>query len=183
MLFQAKLDMVGIAASHLQVERWIRTFVIAGATYAERFRRGITGARSIYDFTAYDIYRKPVAFDRFRGRVVLVVNVASRSKLAARHFTQLQRLHEDYWDGGKGLVIVAFPCNQFENEEPTDGVSIVDAVSQYGVQFYIMDKVNVNGCGTSLNVSDLSPSCVHVCGMRSLHTRKQQLEIKYQWSS
>eukprot|EP00041_Stephanoeca_diplocostata_P013103 m.225874 g.225874 ORF g.225874 m.225874 type:complete len:951 (-) comp19218_c0_seq1:159-3011(-) len=149
---KAKLDMIGVTANNLQVERWIRTFVIAGATYTERFRRGVASATSIYDFTAYDIYQKPVAFDRFRGRVVLVVNVASKSKLAALQFTQLQRLHEDYWDGGNGLVIVAFPCDQFEHEEPTDGLSIVDAVSQYGVQFYIMEKANVNGCGTSLHV-------------------------------
>jgi glutathione peroxidase len=81
--------------------------------------------------------------DSLRGRVVLVVNVASRCGFTPQ-YKQLQELHERYSD--KGLTILAFPCNQFGAQEPGSDSEIQQFCStNYGVSFPVMSKIQVNG--------------------------------------
>jgi glutathione peroxidase len=81
--------------------------------------------------------------ESLRGRVVLVVNVASRCGFTPQ-YKQLQELHDRYSD--KGLTILAFPCNQFGGQEPGSDSEILQFCStNYGVTFPVMSKIQVNG--------------------------------------
>ena len=79
----------------------------------------------------------------YKGKVVLVVNVASRCGLTPQ-YKELQALHEKY--SKKGLAIVAFPCNQFGGQEPGTPMQIQQfCTDNYGVEFDLFAKVDVNG--------------------------------------
>jgi glutathione peroxidase len=81
--------------------------------------------------------------DRYNGKVVLIVNVASRCGFTPQ-YEGLEKLHKTYAD--KGLAIAAFPCNQFRGQEPGSIGEIVEfCQSKYGVTFDIYDKIEVNG--------------------------------------
>jgi glutathione peroxidase len=80
-------------------------------------------------------------FDAWRGKPVLVVNVASKCGLTPQ-YEGLQALYEEF--GPQGLVIVGFPCNQFLGQEPGDPAEIAAFCSEeYGVSFPLMAKVEV----------------------------------------
>lgn len=82
-------------------------------------------------------------FETLRGRIVLVVNVASRCGFTPQ-YKQLQELHDRY--SSRGLTILAFPCNQFGGQEPGEDTQILEFCStNYGVTFPVMSKVQVNG--------------------------------------
>lgn len=86
---------------------------------------------------------KDVHLSAYRGKVLLVVNVASKCGLTPQ-YQQLQALHETYEP--KGLAILAFPCNQFGNQEPGTPAEIEDFCrTNYGVKFNMFAKVEVNG--------------------------------------
>ncbi|MCY2999722.1 MAG: glutathione peroxidase [Planctomycetota bacterium] len=88
-----------------------------------------------------DGYSLPI--ESLRGRVVLVVNVASRCGFTPQ-YKQLQELHDRY--SSRGLTILAFPCNQFGGQEPGEDTQILEFCStNYGVTFPVMSKVQVNG--------------------------------------
>ena len=83
--------------------------------------------------------------ERYRGKVVLVVNVASQCGLTPQ-YRQLQALHEKYAE--QGLAVVGFPCNQFGAQEPGTAQEIQTFCSEnYGVEFDLFSKVDVNGKG------------------------------------
>ena len=88
---------------------------------------------------------KKVALSEYAGNVVLMVNVASACGLTPQ-YEQLQSLHEKYAE--RGLTVMAFPCNQFGQQEPGDATEIREFCSdEYGVTFSIFEKVEVNGEG------------------------------------
>lgn len=97
----------------------------------------------IYDFNATDIRGNVVNFADFKGKVLLIVNTASRCGFTPQ-LSGLQELHATYHD--KGLVVIGFPCNQFGGQEPDDeqGISTFCQLN-YGVDFLMMSKVEVNG--------------------------------------
>jgi len=98
---------------------------------------------NFYDFTAEDIGGKLIKLDKYQGQLVLVVNVASHCGFTPQ-YDGLEKLYKDYKD--KGLVILAFPCNQFAGQEPGDAAEIASFCKlNYGVTFPIFAKVNVNG--------------------------------------
>lgn len=100
-------------------------------------------AGSLYDFEILDAQKKTVAMKQFQGKLVLVVNVASKCGFTPQ-YKGLQELHEKYAD--KGLVILGFPCNQFGAQEPGSNQEILEFCElNYSVKFPIMDKVDVNG--------------------------------------
>ncbi|GID93582.1 glutathione peroxidase [Amorphoplanes digitatis] len=83
--------------------------------------------------------------DRYRGQVVLVVNVASKCGLTPQ-YAGLEQLHGTYAD--RGLVVLGVPCNQFGGQEPGSAAEIEDFCQvNYGVTFPITEKVEVNGPG------------------------------------
>ena len=86
---------------------------------------------------------KPVDLSQYQGKVVLVVNVASKCGLTPQ-YEGLQQLHEKYKD--KGLAVLGFPCNQFGKQEPGDAKQISEFCKQnYGVTFDMFEKIEVNG--------------------------------------
>jgi glutathione peroxidase len=99
-----------------------------------------------YQLSANDARGRPVAMSDFRGKVVLVVNTATKCGLAPQ-FQDLQRLHEEYRD--KGLVILGFPCNQFRNQEPESNATMGETCKlNFGVTFPLLEKIEVNGPNT-----------------------------------
>ncbi len=81
---------------------------------------------------------------KYRGKVVLIVNVASKCGLTRKNYTQLEKIYKERKDDG--LVILGFPCNQFGSQEPGSAEDIQNFCSKnFGVTFDIFEKVKVNG--------------------------------------
>jgi glutathione peroxidase len=81
--------------------------------------------------------------EKYAGKVVLLVNVASKCGLTPQ-YEQLQALHDKYAE--QGLAIVGVPCNQFNGQEPGTAEEIAEfCSSKYGVEFDLLEKVDVNG--------------------------------------
>lgn len=99
--------------------------------------------QSIYDFNATDIRGEEHSLEEFRGKVLLIVNTASKCGFTPQ-FEGLQSLYTDLKD--KGLEVLGFPCNQFRNQDPGDDKAISEFCSlNYGVDFPMFSKVDVNG--------------------------------------
>ena len=97
----------------------------------------------IYDFKALTSKGKELDFAQFEGKVLLIVNTASKCGFTPQ-FKGLEELNQKYRD--KGLVIIGFPCNQFKEQDPgTDGEIEEFCQLNYGVSFQIMKKTDVNG--------------------------------------
>jgi glutathione peroxidase len=106
----------------------------------------MANANNFYELSANDAQGKPVGMSSFRGKVVLVVNTATKCGLAPQ-FEELQRLHEEYKD--KGLVILGFPCNQFGGQEPEPNETMAATCQlNFGVTFPLLEKIEVNGPNT-----------------------------------
>jgi len=98
---------------------------------------------SLYDFTAQTLDGKPAPLADWRGRVVLIVNTASKCGFTPQ-YEGLEGLWRDYKD--KGLTILGFPCNQFGAQEPGNADEIANFCSTtYDVSFPMMAKIDVNG--------------------------------------
>ena len=100
-------------------------------------------AKNIYDFTMNSIDGKPVSLKSYKGKVVLLVNVASKCGYTPQ-YTALEKIYEQYRD--KGFVIVGFPANNFKSQEPgTDAQIKQFCSSKYNVKFPMTSKVSVKG--------------------------------------
>ncbi|AOZ73242.1 glutathione peroxidase [Boudabousia tangfeifanii] len=100
---------------------------------------------TFYDFSAKTLAGEEIPMENFRGKVVLVVNTASKCGFTPQ-LAGLQELHEKYAD--RGLAVLGFPCNQFGNQEPGEAEEISEFCSiNYGVSFQMFAKVEVNGDG------------------------------------
>jgi len=98
---------------------------------------------TIYDFEAVAIDGTSVRLDRWRGRTLLVVNVASRCGLTPQ-YAGLERLYRTYRD--RGLVVLGFPCDQFGHQEPGSEAEIqAFCAERYHVTFPLFRKIEVNG--------------------------------------
>ncbi|SDW56757.1 glutathione peroxidase [Marinobacter mobilis] len=102
--------------------------------------------QSIYDIEVQDIKGTNCSMADYQGKVLLIVNTASKCGFTPQ-FEGLQTLYADLSE--RGLEVLGFPCNQFMNQDPADN----DAISQfcslnYGVDFPMFGKVEVNGPGT-----------------------------------
>ena len=101
---------------------------------------------SLYDFSAQTLDGKPAPLADYRGRVVLIVNTASKCGFTPQ-YEGLEALWRDYKD--KGLTILGFPCNQFGAQEPGNAEEIANFCSlTYDVSFPMMAKIDVNGAKT-----------------------------------
>ena len=97
----------------------------------------------IYDFKAQTSKGKELDFAQFEGKVLLIVNTASKCGFTPQ-FAGLEELNQKYKD--KGLVIIGFPCNQFKEQDPGNDAQIEEFCQlNYGVTFQIMKKGDVNG--------------------------------------
>ncbi|MBO2532025.1 glutathione peroxidase [Planifilum fulgidum] len=98
---------------------------------------------SVYRFSARTITGEEKSLSDYEGRVLLIVNTASRCGFTPQ-YRELQELYETYRD--RGLEILAFPCNQFANQEPGSEEEIQKfCETQYNVTFPLFSKVKVKG--------------------------------------
>ena len=99
--------------------------------------------KSIYQFQVTTIDGKKVELSKYKGKVLLIVNVASECSYTDQ-YKALQALHAKY--AKQGLAILAFPCNDFGAQEPGDEAKIKEFVKKnYGVEFDIFSKVKILG--------------------------------------
>ena len=102
-------------------------------------------APAALQFKMKSLTGQEVDLAKYQGKVVLVVNVASACGLTPQ-YEQLQGLHKKL--AGKGLAVVGVPCNQFGKQEPGSESEIAEfCKANYGVEFDMLAKVDVNGDG------------------------------------
>ena len=100
---------------------------------------------SFYDLKTNTLDGKPGSLAQYKGKVSLVVNVASKCGLTPQ-YTQLEALHEEL--GDETFTVLGFPCNQFGGQEPGSSEEIQEFCSTtYGVSFPMTSKIEVNGDG------------------------------------
>ena len=130
------------------------------STAAEKEGKKMTKPLS---FVMKSLDGKDVDLSKYQGKVVLIVNVASKCGLTPQ-YKQLQALHEKY--AKDGLAILGFPCNQFLSQEPGTPEQIKEFCRvNYGVSFDLFAKIEVNGDGacdlykllTALNTKPVGP--------------------------
>ena len=97
----------------------------------------------IYDFTAIGNKGQEVNFAQYEGKVLLIVNTASKCGFTPQ-YDGLEDLYQKYKD--QGLVIIGFPCDQFAHQEPGTDEEIAEFCRiNHGVTFPLMKKIDVNG--------------------------------------
>ena len=98
---------------------------------------------TLFDITADSLDGQPVNLGQYKGKVLLIVNTASKCGFTPQ-YKGLEALHEKL--SGKGLVVLGFPCNQFGAQEPGNEAEIESFCEiNYGVTFPLFAKVDVNG--------------------------------------
>ena len=100
-------------------------------------------AASLHEIAVKDIDGKDTSLNAYKGKVLLIVNVASKCGLTPQ-YSALETVHEKYKD--KGFTVLGFPCNQFAGQEPGTNEEIKQfCSSKYNVTFPLFDKIDVNG--------------------------------------
>ncbi|KAF1317945.1 Phospholipid hydroperoxide glutathione peroxidase, partial [Globisporangium splendens] len=131
------------AESKDAAEAWLNSIINAGATYREAFNVDTEAVKSIYELKDYDMQGNEVSMEKYKGKVLLVVNVSSLCGLTPTNYPQLAELDKKYRD--QGLEILAFPCNQFASQEPGTHEEIMEFVKKYNCEFPFFEKHDVNG--------------------------------------
>lgn len=115
----------------------------AAWTPASAAEKGDAKVPAALNFKMKSLDGKDVDLSKYQGKVVLIVNVASRCGNTPQ-YKDLQTLYDKY--GKDGFVILGFPCNQFGKQEPGTNEQIAEFCSKnYGVTFDMFDKIEVNG--------------------------------------
>ncbi|KAL7460994.1 hypothetical protein ACHAXS_001432 [Conticribra weissflogii] len=100
---------------------------------------------SFFQLEAEDIDGNMISFERFRGKVTVITNVASYCGYTESHYRGLVELYDKFKNSAIGFNILAFPCNQFGEQEPNSCSEIKRFAENKGVEFTMMNKVDVNG--------------------------------------
>ena len=117
----------------------------SGPTGKEKKIKGETMPKTIYDFTVKDAKDANYKLAGLKGKVVLIVNVASNCGFTPQ-YKGLEELYAKY--SARGLAVIGFPCNQFGGQEPGTNKEIQHFCRlNYGVTFPVMGKLEVNGPG------------------------------------
>jgi glutathione peroxidase len=93
-----------------------RLFGVRSSCYTRVFASAMSGDGTIYSFRAKNIDGQEVSLDKYRGKVLIIINTASECRYTDSNYSQLKELLEKYKQ--KGLEVAAFPCNQFGAQEP-----------------------------------------------------------------
>lgn len=97
----------------------------------------------IYDFSATSLSGQPVELSSFKGKVLLIVNTASACGFTPQ-YAGLEKIYAQFKE--QGFVVLGFPCNQFGSQEPGSAPEIgAFCEKNYGVNFPLFEKINVNG--------------------------------------
>ena len=122
--------------------------------------------KSIYDYKVDDSQKNPVSLSDYKGKTLLIVNVASRCGLTPQ-YKGLQELYSKY--SNKDFEILAFPCNQFGAQEPGSNEEIKEFCDiNFNVSFKIFDKINVNGASASQLFKHLKNEAKGVMGSEAI---------------
>lgn len=121
---------------------------------------------TVYEYSAKRIDGQEQSIDAYRGKALLIVNVASKCGYTPQ-YAGLESLYRKYKD--QGLMILGFPCNQFLSQEPGDEQAIQQFCSlNYDVSFPIFSKIDVNGDGTHPLYQFLKKSAKGVLGTEAI---------------
>ena len=106
---------------------------------------------TVYDFSAESNEGEQVAFSQYKGKVLLIVNTASKCGFTPQ-YDGLEKLYQKY--ALKGFSVIGFPCDQFGHQEPGSDEEVAAFCRlNYGVTFPLMAKSDVNGQNATLNFS------------------------------
>ena len=123
-------------------------------------------AKTIYDFTVTNMMGFPEPLEKYRGKVLLIVNTASKCGFTPQ-FAGLQTLYDTYRD--RGLEILGFPCNQFMNQDPGSNDEIHNLCQiNYGVSFHMFGKLDVNGAHADPLYEYLKKATPGALGMKAI---------------
>lgn len=101
-----------------------------------------TTQQSIYDFKINSLEGKEIDFSQFKGKNLLIVNVASQCGYTPQ-YADLEKLHEEF---GDKVVVLGFPANNFGGQEPGSNLEIAEFCQKnYGVKFQMFEKISVKG--------------------------------------
>ncbi len=121
---------------------------------------------AVTDFTVRAADGHAVDLSGYAGRVLLIVNTASKCGFTPQ-YEGLEALHRQY--EGRGLTVLAFPCNQFGAQEPGDAAAIATFCStHYNVSFPVFAKVEVNGTGADALFERLKRAAPGLLGSRAI---------------
>ena len=102
----------------------------------------LTSVNSVYDFKMNSIDGEEIDFSAYKGKSLLIVNVASKCGYTPQ-YADLEKLHEQY---GSKVVVLGFPANNFNSQEPGSNAEIASFCQKnYGVKFQMFEKISVKG--------------------------------------
>src|SRR3569832_101519 len=120
----------------------------------------------IYDFTAKSLDGEDVSLKQYAGKVLLIVNTASKCGFTPQ-YEGLEALHREL--GPRGFEVLGFPCNQFGAQEPGDAAEIANFCSlTYDVTFPLFAKIDVNGSDADPLFEKLKEEAPGLMGSRSI---------------
>lgn len=112
---------------------------------AEEIENKIGHINSFFELEAENIDKEMIKFDQFKGKVTVITNVASYCGYTESHYRGLVELYNQFKESPVGFNILAFPCNQFGEQEPEKCPAIKRFAKAKGVEFTMMNKIDVNG--------------------------------------
>jgi glutathione peroxidase len=159
------------------MKRFVAAFAIASALMLSAAgiraedKPATTQPTSVYDFTMSDIDGKPVNLADYKGKVLLIVNVASKCGNTPQ-YEGLEKAYDKYKE--KGLVIMGFPANNFGSQEPGTNEQIKEfCTSTYSVAFPMFSKISVKG-------SDQDPLYKYLTGVDTKPQKKGDITWNFE---
>jgi glutathione peroxidase len=123
-------------------------------------------ATSLFDIPVETIQKQSTTLAQYRGKVLLIVNVASKCGFTPQ-YDGLEALYKKYQD--RGLVVLGFPCDQFGNQEPGGEAEIAEfCTTRFSVTFPMFAKIEVNGPGTHPLYTQLKSQATGVLGTEAI---------------
>ncbi len=121
----------------------LKVFVAVICLFCFGLRADLPNTESLYDISIENLEGRTIPMSAFKGRVLLIVNTASKDRNATQ-MAMLEQLYKKY--SQDGFIVLAFPSNDFFNEEPGDSKSVRAAYQEkFEVTFPVLDKVHVKG--------------------------------------
>ncbi len=152
---------IGVSVVVLCVLAFVAYSLVSKSIAQEEAKNNAVPPSSILGHTMTSLDGQEIDLKTLEGKVLLIVNVASRCGLT-QQYTALEELHKKY--GGQGFAVIGFPCNQFLGQEPGTSEQIKQfCTKEFGVTFPMFSKIEVKGEGAcelyqQLTAMDLAPA-------------------------